>query len=52
MPYFTVLVEGSGFKIPGTSGELPVVGFAVSRVDLQRILSLDLHRKLSHPFGV
>jgi len=32
MPYFSVLVEGSGFKIPGASGESPVVGFVVSRV--------------------
>ena len=32
MPYFSVLVEGSGFNIPGTFGEPPIVGFAVSRV--------------------
>jgi len=32
MPYFSVLVEGSGFKIPSSSGQPLVTGFAVSRV--------------------
>ena len=32
MPYFKVLVEGSGFQIPGPSGEPSIVGFFVSRI--------------------
>ena len=46
MPYFSVLVEGSGFKIPSSSGQPPVTGFAVSRVVRAREASADLEHSI------